>query len=523
MMRVVFIVCVICAGSCYSGSPPSRGQGDFIINQRSSQDQKSSAVAVDSDGGFVVVWNSYGQDGSSGGIYGRRFGSDGEAVGDEFGVNVSTIGNQSEPGIAMDSGGGFVVVWHGPGSVPDANEDVFGRWFDVNGVGGSEVRINNVTGDRQLYPSVSMRGDGRCVVVWESIDAGTGERGICGRIFDVGGAALGTEFVVSDNGLVCRYPAVAMREDGRFVALWVKDTTTNSLWERSFQADGTSAYLSSEVNDGLNFSSLTRAQISMDAVGNYVIVWDEHAETYLEDDVFLKRYHWSGAPMHDQYLVHSEPNGAQSDPWVSMNDEGEYVVVWQSDAGATGSEIMGQRFAAMGDITGYPDLIGGEFRVNHYVAGRQRYAGVGMGANGFVTVWESYGQDGSGYGVFGMIGPLVGSGDFDGDGFVGFGDYSVLAEQWRSSGDGLVADVIDDGVVNELDLRGFFGQWLEYGCECGQADLDGDGVVNLKDYAVWAGQFTDQGRGLVGDVTGDGVVGFADLGMLGIWWTMGCE
>ncbi|MHC4215001.1 MAG: hypothetical protein ACYSWP_16705 [Planctomycetota bacterium] len=161
--------------------------------------------------------------------------------------------------------------------------------------------------------------------------------------------------------------------------------------------------------------------------------------------------------------------------------------------------------------------------MNYYVAGQQRYAAVGMGTNGFVTVWESYGQDGSGYGVFGRVGPLVGSGDFDGDGFVGFGDYCFLAEQWRLSGDGLVADVIDDGVVNELDLRGFFGQWLDYDCECGQSDLDGDGVVNLKDYSVWAGQFTEQGLGLDSDVTGDGVVGLADLGMLGIWWTMGCE
>jgi hypothetical protein len=47
--------------------------------------------------------------------------------------------------------------------------------------------------------------------------------------------------------------------------------------------------------------------------------------------------------MHDQYVVHGEPNGAQSDPSVSMNDQGQYVVVWQSDAGATVSEIMGQR------------------------------------------------------------------------------------------------------------------------------------------------------------------------------------
>ena len=57
---------------------------------------------------------------------------------------------------------------------------------------------------------------------------------------------------------------------------------------------------------------------------------------------------------------------------------------------------------------------------------------------------------------------------------------------------------MDDDVVDELDLRGFCGQWLEYDCQCTEADLNGDGEVNLEDYAEFARGWvlcTDPGNG----------------------------
>jgi hypothetical protein len=78
----------------------------------------------------------------------------------------------------------------------------------------------------------------------------------------------------------------------------------------------------------------------------------------------------------------------------------------------------------------------------------------------FVAVWQSAGQDGSGYGIFGEIGPLVGSADFTGDGFVNFLDYCVLAAEWQKSQNPLSADLIDDNRIDEQDLAAFCDQWL---------------------------------------------------------------
>jgi hypothetical protein len=74
--------------------------------------------------------------------------------------------------------------------------------------------------------------------------------------------------------------------------------------------------------------------------------------------------------------------------------------------------------------------------------------------------WQSYGQDGSGYGVFGETGQMVGSADFNNDGFVNFRDYCILADEWLKSGGTITADLIEDNKIDEQDLVEFCYQWL---------------------------------------------------------------
>jgi len=75
-----------------------------------------------SSGGFVVVWQSFEQDGSGYGVYGQRFDSNGNKVGSEFRVNTWMTDWQWTPSITSLSNGGFVVVW-------GSGFGVFGRIF----------------------------------------------------------------------------------------------------------------------------------------------------------------------------------------------------------------------------------------------------------------------------------------------------------------------------------------------------------------------------------------------------------
>lgn len=499
-------------------------RAEFQVNTRTGNNQTDPAIAMDANGNFVVVWSSYRQDGDSGGIFGQRFDCDGVAIGSEFQINTETAGNQTEPSVAMDSSGNFVVAWHGPG--PD-EEDIFAQRFDANGQPlGNEFRVNSYTDNRQLCPSAAMNNDGNFVIVWESmnIPEDANKRSICGQLYNSSGSNLVPEFVVNDEESTCRHPDVAMHNSGRFIVVWIRESTTKSVWVRHFEADGNAPFLSSKVNDEFNFTSLTRPTVAIDAMGNYVIVWDGHNQGDDYDNVYLKRYHWSHAPLHEQYLVNTQQTADQTNPSVAICDD-TFIVVWEDDSESERTErnILGQRFVNQGEEIGSPIPLGDEFQINIYEVDDQKYPVVVLKENGeFITVWQSYEQDGSQYGIFGDFGPRIGCGDFSGDLFVNFSDFSVLADEWLEDENPLKADLIDDNKIDELDLGALCEQWLMPCYECNDVDLNGDNKIDFKDYALWSANWLKQGP-LAGDFTGEGTVDMADLKAMVLHWAKTCE
>ena len=108
--RLLFLALVLvpCAASPQGGNPIGP---EFRVNTYTTVDQTSPAVASDSSGNFVVVWQSRYQDGSDQGVFGQRYNSTGAPLGPEFRVNTYTPSDQTVPVVASDSSGNFVVVW----------------------------------------------------------------------------------------------------------------------------------------------------------------------------------------------------------------------------------------------------------------------------------------------------------------------------------------------------------------------------------------------------------------------------
>jgi hypothetical protein len=98
------------------------------VNTWTADDQWDPSITSLSNGGFVVVWTSLGEDGSDYGVYGQRFDANRNKVGSEFQVNTWTKDYQWYPSITSLSNGGFVVVWESPGQ-DGSDYDVYGRIF----------------------------------------------------------------------------------------------------------------------------------------------------------------------------------------------------------------------------------------------------------------------------------------------------------------------------------------------------------------------------------------------------------
>ncbi len=164
---------------------------EFLVNTHTPADQTSPAVARDSMGGFIVVWESDGQDGSANGIFGQRYNASGTAVGIEFVVNTYTTGDQSDPAIAVDASGDFVVVWTSDAQDGGAN-GVFGQRYDATGVlAGGEFQVNTHTTADQQNPGVATDGSGDFVVTWESPGQDGSNGGIFARRYACAGSCTG--------------------------------------------------------------------------------------------------------------------------------------------------------------------------------------------------------------------------------------------------------------------------------------------------------------------------------------------
>ena len=151
--------------------PPLGGETRVNTTTAGTQTLNASGrcVAMDADGNYVVVWESAGQDGDQGGIYGQRFDSSGAAIGGEFRVNTTTAGNQTYASVARDAAGNFLVVWSGNG--PGDTDGVFAQRYDANGNKlGGEFRVNAAAAGVQSTPVAGACPTGGYVVAWSESD-----------------------------------------------------------------------------------------------------------------------------------------------------------------------------------------------------------------------------------------------------------------------------------------------------------------------------------------------------------------
>jgi hypothetical protein len=250
--------------------------GEFQVNTVTALTQISPSVSLDAAGNAVIVWTSEGADGSSSGIRARRFAASGTAVGVEFGVNTFTAGPQSEPSVASHADGRFVVSWTSFAQDGSAG-GVFGRRFDAGGTAlGSEFQVNTFVTQAQDAPKVATLAGGAFVVVWQSNQQTGPARGIFARRYDeLGDPASGEIAVNTFTADAQQFPGVAADGAGGFTVVWegwAQEGSEAGVFARSFDAAGTPAGAEFVVNTYTLYSQRTPA-ISGDGRGRFVVAW----------------------------------------------------------------------------------------------------------------------------------------------------------------------------------------------------------------------------------------------------------
>lgn len=140
--------------------------------------------------------------------------------------------------------------------------------------------------------------------------------------------------------------------------------------------------------------------------GSYCAAWMWYG---VEDggDIFCQFYDASGVPMTEVVRVNSTTLSAQYEPNVTLLSDNNILITWESDQDGGAWDFWGI-YGQIIDSSG--SSIGSEIHLNSTIEGQQiRPKSTSLSNGGFVTVWETYGQDGSGWGIAGRIYDSIGA------------------------------------------------------------------------------------------------------------------
>lgn len=205
---------------------------EFRVNNYTYGSQFDPCVSKLSNGGFVVAWSSTIQDGYNEGIYAQIYSPNGNIVGSEFKVNTFVFNSQYKPKVIGLSNGRFVIVWQSY-TQDGSGAGVYGQIFNNDGTFiGNEFRVNTYTSNSQSQSCIASFSNNNFVVVWSSMYQDNSGGGIYAQLFDSDGAKVGREFRINQQTTHNQEePDVVALFNDKFIVTWKTSTWNGYSWE----------------------------------------------------------------------------------------------------------------------------------------------------------------------------------------------------------------------------------------------------------------------------------------------------
>ena len=471
-----------------------------IVNTYTTGDQINPEITYLSDGGFIIVWQSNGEDGSGYGIYSQRYDGNGSPVGGESLVNSTTSGDQANASVTALSGGGWVVTWESPDS---DGSGVYYQQYDSSGnVVVSETQVNTTQTGDQTLPAVTGLADGGYIVTWLSGTSAYTQR------YDASGNAVGGETALSGvyDGY---YPEVVALPDGGYLAAFNTyglDGSDSGVAIQRYDASGNAVSGVVQVNSYTS-GSQGIAAVAVLSDGGYVVSWHSDGVDGDSWGISAQIFNADGSKRGGEILVNSNQTYSEVYPSVTGLDDGGFVVGWLD---ANGYDTKIQRFDAGGHPVGAETLLGSSAGTSYYPDLTTLNDGT------VVATWQRTGADGSGYAIEAQaltlpedVPPLSGSDATPPDTGDGTAPYQVNTT---------TLGVQQDPAVTYLDNGGYVITWRSDG-------QDGDeGGIYAQRYDAFGEAVGTEFRinqNTIGDQQQPEITAFAGGGFVVTWQSNG--
>ena len=249
---------------------------DIRVNTYLKDQQVDPAASATLDGGAMVAWASYGQDGGLWGIYARKVTAAGALAGaQEFQVN-KFIGNQRRPAVCTLAEGNVVFAWVSDKERTAKSRDVYARVFTTAGVPVTgEILVNTLT-NKCAFPALAALANGGFTVAWSEKDTNlTNSWDVWGRAFSAGGSPTVKPFRINSYLFGDQYqPRLASGPNG-VLAVWTslgQDGDQEGVYGRFLAAGDQVSGPEFQVNT-TTLSQQLDPDVAWNGVDRFLVVW----------------------------------------------------------------------------------------------------------------------------------------------------------------------------------------------------------------------------------------------------------
>ncbi len=177
----------------YNPSGVAQGSNTAISTVTSGSSPGNPSVAMEPTGQYAIAWQfdqtAAGAGNGFQGIETQRFDASGNALTSVVQLNTPENYNQGGPSVAIDSEGDFVVAWesYGTGGTASSLATILAQRVNSEGtlIGTTQFTPSTQSGDNQRDPAVASDPNGNTIIVWESQPSSTSDaQNVYGRLYN---------------------------------------------------------------------------------------------------------------------------------------------------------------------------------------------------------------------------------------------------------------------------------------------------------------------------------------------------
>jgi hypothetical protein len=299
----------------------------------------SPKVAIDQKGNFIVVWEQLQREFNSqktvsvnSDIFARSFDRNGNPLNNQFKVNILDKELHKFPDVAANSNGDFIISWSNF-NLDGSSAGIYARKFNQQALANNPFLVTKNTGDN-CESSVSINEQGKFIVSWYNLS----DNNVYARLFESNGNSAGKDFNVnnSPDGQL-GFPRVAMDKTGNFVVTWQKTSDDGSVFgvfARKYDEMGNAETQEFRVNSNTNNPYFQYdPAIAMNTNGNFVITWQNLNKNLKgEGGIFAQKFNNSGNKLGNEFLVKTYSGVEETRPSAAIDSSNNFVITW-TDAG----------------------------------------------------------------------------------------------------------------------------------------------------------------------------------------------